>query len=133
MDLANLELIKRYDNNIDVVPIEGPVKNRLVVTAYDVSSLAQGERVNDAAIDAHLSLVCHCFNGHFSRGCRASQVAKVPCMEHSNECLPWRQGEIIRGETSPTRMASSALSQRGVGRCGLPHFSYPRSKKVTGY
>lgn len=65
LDPEDLAIIKRYDASIGVVPIEGPVKNRSVVTAHDVSSLAIGAWVNDAAIDAHLTLVSHTFNGLF--------------------------------------------------------------------
>ena len=68
LDPQDIETIKRYDPNIGIVPIEGPVKNRGVVTAHDVSTLAPGEQLNDAVIDAHLTPVCHTSNGLFQEG-----------------------------------------------------------------
>ena len=68
LDPQDIETIKRYDPNIGIVPIEGPVKNRGVVTAYDVLTLAPGQQLNDAVIDAHLTLVCHTSNGLFQEG-----------------------------------------------------------------
>lgn len=67
IDPLDLEIVKRYDNQIGIVPIEGPVKNRSVVTAHDVSTLSQGQWVNDTAIDAYLTLVCHTTNGLFQK------------------------------------------------------------------
>ena len=64
-DPQDTETIKPYDVNIGIVLIEGPVRNRGVVTAYDVLTLAPGQRLNDAVIDAHLTLTCHIFNGLF--------------------------------------------------------------------
>ena len=68
LDPQDIETIKRYDNNIGIVPIEGPVRNRGVITAYDVLTLAAGQRLNDAVIDAHLTLICHTSNGLFQGG-----------------------------------------------------------------
>ena len=67
IDPQELEIIKRYDNQIGIVPIDGPVKNRSIVTAHDVSTLSGGNWVNDAIIDAHLTLVCHTANNLFQQ------------------------------------------------------------------
>lgn len=77
IDPVDIEIIKRYDNNVGIVPIDGPVKNRSIVTAHDVMSLSQGEWVNDAAIDAHLTLVCHTSNDLFEEGVELPKAPKV--------------------------------------------------------
>lgn len=73
VDPHDIEVIKRYDIDIGIVPISGPVKNRSVVTAYDLLTLAHMQSVNDAVIDAYLTLVCHTFNGLFQDGVELPQ------------------------------------------------------------
>ena len=114
MDVGDLEIIKRYDINIGIVPIEGPVKNRSVVTAHDVSSLAQGAEVNDTAIDAHLTLVCHAFNGLFQEGAQLPRSPKYHSWStHMSIYLSGRQEHFeekhLRQEWPPARFPNAAL------------------------
>ncbi len=46
-------------------PMDGPVKKWSVISAHDVSSLNPGAWVNDAGIDANLTLACHISKGLF--------------------------------------------------------------------
>lgn len=110
----DLEIIKRYDNNIGVVPTEGSVKNRSVVTAYDVSTLSQGQWVNDVAIDAHLTLVCHTFNGLFQGG---DELPKSPKYHAWSVTMSvYLKGRVeafeekhLRREWPPARFPDAAL------------------------
>ncbi|KAL9137539.1 MAG: hypothetical protein Q9175_001256 [Cornicularia normoerica] len=114
IDPYELDTIKRYDNDIGVVPIHGPVKNRSVVTAYDVSSLSQGTWVNDAAIDAHLTLVCHTFNDLFHEGVELPKSPRYHAW--SVEMSIYLQSRVdsfeerhLRQEWPPARFLGAAL------------------------
>ena len=113
-DLNDLEIIKRYDNNIGIVPTDGPIKNRSVVTAYDVATLMQGQWVNDAAIDAYLTLVCHTFNGLFQDGAELSKSPRYHAW--STTMTPYLAGRSqrfeekhLRKEWPPARFPDAVL------------------------
>ena len=114
IDPDDVDVIKRYDLTIGVVPTDGPVKNRAVVTAHDVLSLAQGSWVNDAAIDAHLTLVCHTFNGLFDEGIELPKSPRYHAWAASlslylrHKKTPFEE-QNLRHEWPPARFPNAAL------------------------
>ena len=114
LDHQDIETIKRYDFNIGIVPIEGPVRNRGVVTAYDVLTLAPGQQLNDAVIDAHLTLVCHTFNGLFREGAELPPAPRYHAWSTQlSSYLAGRAGRFeerhLRQEWPPARFPHAAL------------------------
>ena len=113
-DPRDLEIIKRYDDSIGIVPIEGPVKNRSVVTAYDVLTLGPRQELNDVVIDAHLTLVCHTFNKLFEEGIELPRSPRYHAWSaQMSNYLQSRVGKFedrhLRQEWPPARFVHAAL------------------------
>ena len=114
IDPNDIELIKRYDNTIGVVPIDGPVKNRAIITAHNISSLAQGSRVNNITINTHLTLVYHTFNSLFNEGIKLPKSPKYHAWSTllsvylSRKKIPFEERDL-RQDWPPARFPHAAL------------------------